>query len=89
MLRPCLPCSLALPSQNGSDDTRTLAYFSFQRKGFTADTHFEATRSLFSSEFDSKSVPEIARGEFPALEHFKVSSLAALLLAAIAPYPPI
>lgn len=32
---------------NGSDRTRHVAYFSYRRKGYSANTHFEAEHSLF------------------------------------------
>jgi hypothetical protein len=31
---------------NQSDDTRHVAYFSYRKRGYTANTHFEATRSV-------------------------------------------
>ena len=31
---------------NQSDNTRHVAYFSYRKKGYTANTHFEATRSV-------------------------------------------
>lgn len=33
---------------NGSGENRYVAYFSYRRKGYVGDTHFESTRSLFS-----------------------------------------
>ena len=34
---------------NGSDNTRHLAYFSYRRRGYTENTHFESQRSVFDA----------------------------------------
>jgi hypothetical protein len=39
---------------NGSGDTRYVAYFSYRRRGYAENTHFESSRSLFAQGSSSE-----------------------------------
>ena len=66
---------------NSSDTARYVGYFSYKRDWFVADTHFEATRSLYDEKesgssaaaaaapsSSASSLADAVRSEFPALE---------------------
>jgi len=56
---------------NNTNSDRRMAYFSFKREGYVADTHFEATRSLFGVESPPKEdFGMLVRSQFPALEAY-------------------
>ena len=52
---------------NSSEAPRYVGYFSYKRDWFVADTHFEATRSLYNDDGDAASASASASAPAPAL----------------------